>query len=136
NPVALGRRVLIRYQYRAPLVVYSARPGYVVDQFRAAQKLARGSIENIEESVAIGMQYHLAHLAAELHVDQDGPALGVPIVRVVRRELEVPLPLPCIEIQGDERTGVEVVALSGDTDEVGPRVACGPVERVQLRVEG
>jgi hypothetical protein len=71
---------------------------------RGAQKFAGGAIQHIEVTVAIRMQQKLARAAfVQSAVEQHRPGLRVPIVRVVRRELEIPFQLARIGVQRQQR---------------------------------
>ena len=52
--------------------------------------LARHTIEDVEEAIAVREEQELARSAAEVRIDQDGDLRGVDIVHVVRRELKMP----------------------------------------------
>src|SRR5262249_1070734 len=101
-----------------------------------AQEFACGAIEDVEKSVAIRVQQQLAHAAVKGHVDQHGPALRVPVMRVVRCELEMPFELSGLEIERDNRAGVKIVAAPSASVEIRPGISGGPVEQVQIRIEG
>jgi hypothetical protein len=118
------------------LGVDAARPSDLVDQFGRAQEFTSSAIQNIKEPVPIGMQDNLPHLAANLRVDQHRPALCIPVVRVMRRELEVPLHFAGIEVQRNEGAGIKIVAFASGPSEIGPGIACCPIERVQFGIEG
>src|SRR5262249_32632875 len=61
----------------------------------AAQILPRLPVEDIVEGVAVGGHQQLALLAVDNAIDQNRNLAGVPVVDVVRRELEMPLDLAC-----------------------------------------
>ena len=74
-----------------PGVVDACRPG-LVDERLAQQELPVRPVEHVEEAVAVALHEQLARPAPELFVDQQQRLLRVPVVGVVRRELEVPDP--------------------------------------------
>src|SRR5205085_1356420 len=74
--------------------------------------------------------------AADLRVDEHRDLVGVPVVDVVRRELEVPAGLAGVDVDGDERRRVEVVPLARVAVPVRARVAGAPVDQPQRRIVG
>src|SRR5262249_1887353 len=87
------------------------------------QVLAVGAIEDEEVSVAAGLSDELTLLAFEFGVEKDGRLDGVPVVRVVRRGLEIPGKFAGVDVQGDDRFGVEIGAGTAATCEHGLRIA-------------
>ena len=75
--------------------------------------------------------------AVPFAVDQHRSLVGIPVMLVVRRELEVPCEAAVVGAQGEYRCGVEVVSLSIPAVEVlGTGVAGRPVKQVEFRVVG
>ena len=97
--------------------------------------LARHAIEDVVEAVAVREEQELARSAAEVGVDEDGDFRGVDIVDVVRRELKMPAQRAGVDVHGNQRIGVQVVALANVADEIGPGIASSPVRQICLRVE-
>ncbi len=60
--------------------------------------------------------------------------VGIPVVRVVGRELEMPLARAGRRVERQQRIGVEVVAFAFVAVVVGIRVAGGPVQRIERRI--
>ena len=69
---------------------------------------------------------HVVHEQHRLH--------GVPVVRVVRRELVVPLQLARLRAQRDDARCVEVVTEALFAREVRTRIADRPVDEIELRI--
>ena len=92
------------------------------------QELAGLAVEHVVERIAIGGHDELAGLALPIGVDQDLDLVGVPVVGVVRRELEPPDDLARVWIEGQQAVRVEVVAGAQVTVPVGCRVADWPVQ--------
>ena len=61
------------------------------------------AIENIQKAVAIRVQQQLASVAPIGHVNQNRPRLRIPVMRVARSELEVPLHLSGIHVDRNNR---------------------------------
>ncbi len=87
-------------------------------------------------AVARGLRDQLALLPVHLVVDQHGGLRRVPVVRVVRRGLEVPGHLARVGVDRDDRAGKEVVAGPVLVRDDRLRVAGGDEDEVQLRVVG
>jgi hypothetical protein len=66
------------------------RPRKFLNERSGAQKLAVGAIQNVKKPVAIRMKQQLPHAAFPFRVDQHGRLLRIPIVKIVRRVLEMP----------------------------------------------
>ena len=132
---ALGRRLHSRHQDGPSVLVESLGPG-LPGIGRAEQELAGLAVEHVEERVAVREEHQLALLAAERRVGQHRDLRRIPVVDVVRRELEVPLQLAGVGVEGHHRVGVEVVALPHRAVVVRAGVAGAPVQEVQLRVVG
>src|SRR5262245_9285670 len=79
-------------QDRSPFCIESARPVHLHEKM-AGKELTRHTIENIEESVAIGPQHHLAWSTIPIHIDQHGDLNRIVVVKIVESELKKPLEL-------------------------------------------
>src|SRR3546814_2717267 len=73
-----------------PVLVQATGPGDLVDKREAADELAVGAIEHIEEAVAVGGGRGLDVLAPFLVVEGDHLVDAVIVPAVVRSALEVP----------------------------------------------
>ena len=57
------------------------------------EELAAGAVQSVEVAVAVGMHQHLARLPVDFDIDQHRISDGVPVVHIVRSELEMPAEL-------------------------------------------
>ena len=73
----------------AAALVEAAAPTSASRSCGAVQVLAGLSIEHVEERVAVGHDDERARAAAEFGVDQHRNLVRIPVVHVVRRELEM-----------------------------------------------
>ena len=94
------------------------------------------AVEDVVEGVPVGGHHQLARLAFPFGVQQHLDLVGVPVMRVVGRELEVPDHLPGVGIEGEQAVRVEVVAGADVAVPVGRRVADGPVEQIEFGIVG
>ena len=98
------------------------------------QILAGRAVQHIDVAVAVGLGQGFDLLPAALDREQEQVGVAVVVPDVVRRELEVPLHLAGVGIQGQYRVGVQVVPLAHVAVPVRRGVARRPVEQVGLRV--
>src|SRR5204863_486713 len=56
------------------------------------------------------MRKLVLHLAVVREIHQHGPCLRIPIVRVMRGELKIPLHLPGVRVERQQRAGIQVVS--------------------------
>src|SRR5215471_7226868 len=132
---SLGPWLLPRNQNRPALLVDAFGP--VLFAIRATQqKLARQPVQQIVECIAIRYRDQLAGSAAKHGVDQHRYMVRIPVMDVVWRELEMPLELAGIRVEGEQRGGIKVVALARTAVIVGARIARAPVDQVRRRVVG
>ena len=83
------------------------------------------------------MYHELAAPPVPVGIHENRRLVGVPVVFVVRRVLEVPDELAVIGAQGQQRRGVEIVAFAVATIEVlRAGIAGRPVQQVEFRVVG
>ena len=73
------------------------------------------AIEHKEVAVAAGVKQQLAWLPLEFPIDDDWSLGRIPIVRIMRRGLEIPRQFPRIHIHSDDGGGIEVVSFAGHT---------------------
>jgi hypothetical protein len=86
--------------------------------------------EEVAVLVEVGQQL------ATVQVEEDILHHAVVVPQVVRGVLVVPPYLAVVRVHGDNGVGVEVVALTDASVEVGRRVAGPPVQEIQLQVVG
>ena len=108
----------------------------VFDELGRHQRLARGPVQQEVLSVARRLRDQLPLLPVDLVVYQHGGLGRIPVVRVVRRRLVVPHHLPGVGVQGDDRSGEQVVARTVLVGDHRLRVAGRDVDVVQLGVVG
>ncbi len=117
------------------MVVETLGPG-LIDVVAAGEEFAGLAVQQIVEAVAVGVGDELSPAAADFGVKEDWDVRRVPIVDVVRGELEVPFELAGVAVERDEGTGIEIVAGAGVAIPIGGGIADAPVEEVQRGVVG
>src|SRR5690606_27623213 len=95
---------------RTAVLVQALGPGDLVDEGEAADELAVGAVQNVEEAVAIGGAGSLDGLAAFLVVEGNQLVDAVVVPAVMRGGLEVPLDRAVFRIERQARGGVQVIA--------------------------
>ena len=133
HDVPRGARLRSRRRDRPAVGVEAAVPRLRGER-RRREELSVGAIEHVEMPVAIGVHQQLARFAVKAPVDQHHVLVRVPVVRVVRRELEVPPALARRRIERDHGAGEQVVALAYRAVVERTRVADRPIQQIQLRV--
>src|ERR1700684_3586474 len=116
-----------------PIFVEAEIPCFLDVRLRK-NELAVRSIENVEHPVTIGLHKDVSFLAGNILVRQYQIFVGVPVMRVARRELVVPLSRARGWIESDHGTGKQVIALANGSVQAGARVAHGPIEYVQIGI--
>src|SRR5207248_214922 len=101
---------------------------------RRLNVLAGHAIDGEEVAVAGGRRDELAGPAVDRRIEEDRRLRRIPVVCVVRRRLEIPLHLPCVDVDGDQRAGEEIVSLAADTRVAGRRVAGAEYIKVGSRI--
>ena len=129
----VGLRLLRRVGNRLALRVHALRP-VRLDVLAAEDVPAVGAIEHEEPAVAARLREQLARLPVDLAVDEHRRLRRVPVVRVVRRRLEVPRQLPRVRIERDDRLGEEIVALPLAAVDHRLRVSGAEVDQIQIGV--
>ncbi len=114
-------------QHGAAILAVSRSPVLFAQRGSKKQFSVR-AIENEEEAVVIGVGEQLAGTPLPWLVNQNQRSVGIPVVGVVRRELEVPFQLAGLDVERDDAVGVQVVASALITVEVGAGIADGPVD--------
>src|SRR5579864_9263142 len=121
-------------KHRAASGVNPSSPGQLLHKRSGSQKLTVGSVENIEETVAVGLEKQMTHLVVLFSVHQYRGFVGVVVIHVMRSELEIPLQLPGVRINCKDACCVEVVARPRASIEIGSGITGGPIHRVELRI--
>src|SRR5204863_5368253 len=98
---ALAGRPAAGCRDRAAMRVEPLGPG-LLDERLADEEIAGRAIEDVVEPVAVGPADRLARRATDAEIGEDRRLVGVPVVLVVRRELEVPDPLAGAARQRDD----------------------------------
>src|SRR5262249_3434550 len=99
--ISLVGRILIRVDDRTALFINLLRPGLTHILF-GQQEGARYTVEDIMEAVAAWDDHQFARTPVKRRIEQDRDLRGVPIVCVVRSELEMPLQFSGVHIQREQ----------------------------------
>ena len=99
----------------------------------AVEQAVVGEIEAIEVPI---FRRDRHELLAALGLNQDGRVGDVPVVPVLRHNLEMIFVVSGFGVEHDDRVGVGIVSLAHADYEVGGRIAAGDVEQPGFRVEG
>ena len=102
-------------------------------ELRGHQMFAGEAIQREEVTVAAGLQHQLARAAVELAIDQNRRLRRIPIVSIVRRGLVIPGDLAGFDVDGDDGTRIQVVAVAAGAGGVGRRRIAG-ADDVEMRV--
>ena len=111
------------------------RPVQLLNKALGLQKSSIRPVEDIIETVTIRLHQQLSGLSLVGRIYQHRCLIGIPIVRVVGRELEIPFELSCIGVQRDDAIGVEIIASAAASVEIWPGVAGWPIDQVQCGIE-
>src|SRR5580765_6442305 len=93
------------------------------------------TIQNVIEAVAVRPIDELARLPAPLSIHEYRHLRGIPIMNVVRHELEIPFQLAGIGVEGDGAVGVQVVAVPRVAVPIWRWIASAPDDEVLFGVE-
>ena len=102
---------------------------------RPVEKLACLAVQHVIEGVALRGDQELALLSANGSFDQYRRLIAVPVVHVVRRELEPPLHFSGFRIEGKHRARIEIVAEPHRAVVVRSGISGSPEESVGVHVE-
>src|SRR5262249_40410409 len=133
--VAFGCWIVAGNDLRAPLVIETTCPS-LSDETLRQQEFAAVSVQQIVEAVTSRPRHQAALLASEWAIKQHRNLRGVPIMRVVGRELVIPLELAGIGIEGEHGARVEVVTGAEIPVVVRPWIAGAPEHGVRDGVIG
>ena len=92
-----------------PCVIDSLGPVHGGER-SSQQTLAIGPVEHEEVAVARCLHQQLAWLPVEIGIHQHGNFVRIPIVRIVRRDLEAPDQFPGVRVQRDDAAGPGIIA--------------------------
>ena len=90
--------------------VYARGPVQLLHKRGGVEEFAIGAVENIKKSVAVGLHQQPTGRAVIFDIDKHRRFIGVIVIEVVRRELEVPFQLPGVGIDRQHARGVKIVA--------------------------
>src|SRR5262249_5223174 len=124
--VSLDRKGRVVFKRLAGLGIEALGPVQLIGVLAALDEAAVETVERVEETVAREMAARLAGLAVDCRVIEHMHADFVPVPGVVRQILEIPDKLAGIDVQGDYRIRVEVVARTELRVEVRGWVAGSP----------
>ena len=135
---AIDRRILLRIRNRLALRIDALRPGHVfgIDERLRQQILPADPVEHEEIAVARALHEHLARLAVPGAVEEHRDLCAVPIVRIVRRALEVPDHFSGVGVERDHRAGEEIIALAALPGSNRIRIAGGDIDQVEFGIVG
>ena len=102
----------------------------------ALQKFAGGTVQQVIEGIPVRHRHGLALPPAHRRIEQHRNFGRVPIVGVMRSELEMPLQLARIGVKCHQRAGIEIVARPYVTVPIGSGVPHAPVDQVGFRIVG
>ena len=113
--------------FGTPVAADAAGPCQILDERFGEKHFAGGAVQDVEKPVAVAVQKEFPRRPTEGRVDQHRRLSGVPIVKIVRSELVMPLQFSGRRVQGEDRRRVEIVAFPFGAIVIGTRVASGPV---------
>ncbi len=126
----------LRREDRAPrLFIEPAGPVHLC-KGPAQKKFSRASVQNVEETVAVGRKQKLPRRSIPLRIDENRNLHRVVVMRIVRRELEIPLQSAGFRVERDDGIGIKIVALPLSVVEVRAGIADSPVRQVELGIVG
>src|SRR5215471_8706645 len=101
----------------------------------ADQRLAIGAIEEVQPASLARLVQPLAHLAVVHLVEQHHRARRIEVPEVVMDFLEVPLVLPSLVVERDNRGREQVVALTDVATAIRTGIARTEIQHTQIRVD-
>ena len=129
------RRFHARHHQRTPIRPNARRPIHSGVR-RSQEEFSVRAIERVEIAIAIGLHNRLHCLPFDVEIDQHRIGHGVPIVRVMWRELEMPLELARVGIDRHQAARVQIVAGAHVAIHARPGVARAPIDQVQIGIVG
>src|SRR6185369_2529510 len=96
--------------------------------------LSVASVQNKEESIPARLCQQFSPFSLELPIEQNRCLRGVPVVRIVWRNLIAPGEHSRVHVQRYDRTGPQIVALAPGSCVYRIRIANAPVDQSQIRI--
>ena len=93
----------------AALSIESFGPIKFFDERNAVEKFSIRPVEHVVEAIPVGLQQQFPGPPSEVSVHQDRRLVRIPIMRVMRHELEIPLHLSRIGIEREDAIGIQIV---------------------------
>src|SRR3954451_5801274 len=81
---------------RAAFRIYGGSPIELFGKANCREKLASRAIQNVEKTIAIGLDHQFSRLTCVIGIDQDGRHGAIVNEKAVWDELKVPLQLPSL----------------------------------------
>ena len=91
----------------------------------------RSAIQQIEEAVPVGHRDPRRRAAVNRAIDKHRNLVGIPVMDIMRRELEVPAQLATVDVERDQGARIKVVAFTGFAVPVGRGIPRSPVDESQ-----
>src|SRR5215471_7492950 len=137
--VAINQRtgdgsVLVRVPFRLAFRVESLRPVVHKAELGSNEMFSGSTVEHEKVTVSGSCYHELAYAPIKRHVDQYWRLGGIPIVSVVRGCLEIPRHLAGIDIDGDQTTGKQIVAITSTLRVGRRRITCAIQVQVRFRI--
>jgi hypothetical protein len=127
-------RLIRRQQHRPSVRSNATRPRQLLNERRGLQQFPVRTVQNIKKAVAIGVQQQLSFLAMKSPVDEHQGLVRVPVVKIVRSELEMPDQLTGLGVERQIAVRIKVVAAAIIPIRVGVRVADSPVKHSRFDI--
>ena len=99
-------------------------------------QLAVGAVEHERVAAFVHVHEQFPHPAVDLAIEQLKFRIDVPVPYVVRNFLVIPLQRAGLQIERDNRAGVEIAALAIVTVKGGPRIAHAEIQHVEIGIVG
>src|SRR5579872_2269720 len=93
------------------------------------------TVEHVEKAAAMSPVDELAWLPAPFCIHQHGNLRGIPIVHVMRHELEIPFQFAGVRVESDRAIRVQVVTPPRVAVPIGRGVSRAPNDKVLLHIE-
>src|SRR5262249_24815128 len=94
------------------------------------KKFSRRTVNHVVKRVAIAEEHHLTPFATPGGLSKDRDFCGIPVVQIMRRELEIPFEFPGVTIEREKAVRIKVVSFAVVAVPVRPGVSGAPVNNV------